>query len=283
MTKNIAVDTTKQYYDSNDADNFYFEIWGGEDIHIGIYKDNKETIFDASRRTVQEMASRLKTLDASSKVLDIGSGYGGAARFLAKNYKCHVTALNLSSVENERNRKMTKEQELASLIKVVDGNFESIPVEDASFDFVWSQDAILHSSDREKVCEEVARVLKPGGEFIFTDPMQADNCPSDKLQPIYDRIHLESLGTPGFYRDTFNKLGMKELCYEDHLKQLSTHYFRVLKETEKQEDILKEKVSSDYIANMKKGLQHWVDGSEKGYLAWGIFHFVKPGPKKKDK
>jgi sarcosine/dimethylglycine N-methyltransferase len=270
-----AVDAARQYYDSSDADNFYFEIWGGEDIHIGLYKDEKEPIFEASRRTVEEMASRLNNINSSSKVLDIGSGFGGAARFLAKNYNCHVTALNLSPVENERNRKMNKEQGLDSLIKVVDGNFESIPAEDESFDIVWSQDAILHSADREKVIKEVHRVLKSGGEFIFTDPMQADDCPEDKLQPIYDRIHLESLGSPGFYREACKKLNMKELGYEDYLKHLSNHYFRVLKETEKQEDKLQEKVSKDYISNMKKGLKHWVEGGEKGYLEWGIFHFFK--------
>ncbi len=57
------------------------------------------------------------------------------------------------------------------------GVFEDIPEPDASVDVVWSQDAILHSDQREKVLPEVFRVLKPGGEFIFTDPMQADDVP----------------------------------------------------------------------------------------------------------
>jgi sarcosine/dimethylglycine N-methyltransferase len=34
-------------------------------------------------------------------------------------------------------------------------------------------------------------------------------------------------------------------------------------------------VSRQYIDNMKKGLQHWVDGGNKGYLTWGVFHFRK--------
>jgi ubiquinone/menaquinone biosynthesis C-methylase UbiE len=42
---------------------------------------------------------------------------------------------------------------------------------------------------------EVDRVLKPGGELVFTDPMQADDCPDGVLQPVLDRIHLESLGS----------------------------------------------------------------------------------------
>ncbi len=60
-------------------------------------------------------------------------------------------------------------------IDVVDGSFDDLPFEANSFDAVWSQDAILHAPDRKAVLDEVARVLKPGGQFIFTDPMQADD------------------------------------------------------------------------------------------------------------
>ncbi|MGD8795705.1 MAG: class I SAM-dependent methyltransferase, partial [Thiohalophilus sp.] len=96
-----VVETARDYYNSDDADNFYYHVWGGEDIHIGMYKDDVEPIRDASRRTVEHMASKLK-LDGNKKVLDIGAGYGGAARYLAKTFGCKVVALNLSEKENER-------------------------------------------------------------------------------------------------------------------------------------------------------------------------------------
>ena len=37
-----AVSTAREYYNSEDADNFYFAIWGGEDIHIGLYDSGAE-------------------------------------------------------------------------------------------------------------------------------------------------------------------------------------------------------------------------------------------------
>jgi sarcosine/dimethylglycine N-methyltransferase len=270
-----AVKTAQQYYNSTDADNFYFNIWGGEDIHVGLYQSEDESIFDASRRTVERMASFAKKIDSDTRVLDIGAGYGGAARYLAKTYGCKVVALNLSEVENERDRQMNKEQGLDHLIEVVDASFEDIPYDDDSFDLIWSQDAILHSDNRDKIVKEVARVLKKGGDFIFTDPMMADDCPKDVLQPIFDRLHLESLASPGFYRKACEKNGLKEDNFEDHTKQLPLHYYRVLKETEKRESELEKKVSREYIDNMKTGLQHWVNGGNNGYLAWGIFHFSK--------
>jgi sarcosine/dimethylglycine N-methyltransferase len=127
------------------------------------------------------------------------------------------------------------------------------------------------------VLEEVMRVLKTRGEFIMTDPMQADDCPADVLQPILDRIHLETLGSPGFYRRTLRELGLEDCGYEDQAHQLATHYSRVLNELERQEEKLKRNgiVSADYIVRMKKGLRYWVEGGQRGYLTWGIFHFRK--------
>jgi len=269
------VDTARDYYNSEDADNFYYSIWGGEDIHIGLYGSEDDSIFQASRRTVRQMASLLTTLDEHSKVLDLGAGYGGAARYLAGEYGREVVALNLSEVENERDREMNREQGLDHLIEVVDGNFEDIPYENETFDVVWSQDAFLHSSDRGQIISEAERVLKEGGELIFTDPMAADDCPEDVLQPILDRIHLETLASPRFYREAAEEAGLQEIRFQDEINQLINHYARVLEETEAHEDQLREDVSQDYIDHMKEGLNHWVNGGKKGYLAWGIFHFRK--------
>src|SRR5690606_18339142 len=134
-----------RYYNSEDADNFYFHIWGGEDIHIGIYHSDDEPIARASRRTVEEIAKLLPPMSSATRVLDLGAGYGGAARYLAKTFGCRVAALNLSETENDRHREMNRGAGLDRLIEVVDDSFEDIPFEDATFDVAWSQDAILHS------------------------------------------------------------------------------------------------------------------------------------------
>jgi sarcosine/dimethylglycine N-methyltransferase len=270
-----AVSIAREYYNSEDADNFYAIIWGGEDIHIGLYESVEEPIIDASHRTVRHMAELLDGLSAEHRVLDIGAGYGGAARYLASTTGCHVTALNLSEKENQRDREINAKRDLTDKIDVVDGSFEAIPAEDSSFDLVWSQDAILHSGHRETVLKEVARVLKPGGQFIFTDPMQADDCPEGVLQPILERIHLASLGSPAFYRQQLTKLGLKEIKFEENTQQLINHYTRVRSETASRRDELEKAVSSEYIDRMIKGLGHWVDGGENGYLCWGIFIFQK--------
>ncbi len=270
-----VVETARSYYNSTDADTFYFTIWGGEDIHIGKYYTDEDSIFEASRRTVQEMADLCQNLKPQAKVLDLGAGYGGAARYLAKTYGCQVVALNLSETENERNRQMNREQGLDHLIEVIDASFEDVPYPDNAFDLVWSQDSFLHSGDREKVVEETGRLLRQGGEFVFTDPMKREDCSNEMLKPILDRLQLSTLGSVEFYRETAEKYGLQEKTFIDHSDQLPNHYGRVLAELEGNEDRLKGKVSEEYINNMKKGLRHWVEGGRQGRLTWGIFLFVK--------
>lgn len=264
------------YYDSPEADEFYFHIWGGEDIHIGLYGSPSDPIPAASRRTVEAMADNiLVPLDARHRVIDVGSGYGGPARYLAKRFGCRVTCLNISEVENARNRKANRDRGLEHLVGVRHGSFEDIPERDGSFDVVWSQDAILHSGDRERVVAEIARVLKPGGEFVFTDPMQADDCPLGVLQPVYDRIHLNSLGSVRFYRAAAARHGLEEVAVKPMPDQLRHHYASVRAQLQSRYDELAAIASREYVDRMLIGLQNWVDAADKGYLNWGILHLRK--------
>lgn len=83
----------------------------------------------ASRRTVEQMAKLVTDSSSSMLVLDLGAGYGGSARCLVREKGIFVTCLNLSSVQNERNRQMSQEQKLRTLMEVVDGSFEELPLQ----------------------------------------------------------------------------------------------------------------------------------------------------------
>ena len=272
-----VVDVARDYYDSSDADRFYFQIWGGEDIHIGIYQSESEPISTASRRTVDTILAQVPKLPKGARMLDIGAGYGGSARVIARERGIQVTCLNLSSVQNERNRTLTAEQGLDHLIDVHDGNFEELPFDDATFDYLWCQDSILHSGRRKRVFEEVDRVLKPRGGFIFTDPMQKEGVDPAILEPVLERIHLPSMGSVEKYLGYANDLGWKTLGIDERPDCLVSHYGRVLEELETRTDEIAGHVSPEYVARMKKGLRHWIEAASKGALNWGILHFGKPG------
>ncbi|OYP37616.1 SAM-dependent methyltransferase [Rhodopirellula sp. MGV] len=271
-----ATTIARDYYNSTDADRFYASVWGGEDIHVGMYRDANEPIRDASHRTVRYLCERLSNLNANSRVLDIGSGYGGAARHLAQTYGCHVTCLNLSDVENERNRELNEQAGLTDQIDVLDGRFESVPCDDASFDILWSQDAILHSGDRQQVFQEVHRILRHTGLFVMTDPMKSDTCPQEVLQPILDRLHLSDLSSPATYQGYAAELGWIDRGFHQRTEDLVRHYSNVLRRTSELEPDLQQEISPEYITRMKRGLQYWIDGGSNGHLTWGVFLFEKP-------
>lgn len=268
-------EVTEDYYDSDDADTFYSVIWGGEDVHVGIYEET-DSIRQASATTVERMAAMLGRVDKNTRVLDIGAGYGGSARYLARTFGCQVSCLNISETQNDTNRVKNRQQGLADLVSVVHGVFEDIPEADSSYDVVWSQDAILHSDQRAGVLAEVFRVLRPGGLFIFTDPMQADDCPPDVLQPVYDRLSLTSLGSFRFYREAAQQVGFEVLDQVDLTEQLRSHYARVGEELRRNYDKLLENISRDYMDRMLIGLDNWVKAADAGHLAWGIQRFRKP-------
>lgn len=267
---------TEDYYDSEDADTFYSTVWGGEDLHIGIY-DNSRDIREASAETVDRMAAMLPTLNAETRILDIGAGYGGSMRRIVQRTGCQAVCLNISETQNDTNRHKTHRAGLADKIRVVHGVFEDIPEKDGSFDVVWSQDAILHSDQRAAVLGEVWRVLKPGGHFIFTDPMQADDVPEGVLDPVYERLQLNSLGSPRFYREAAEALGFEVVAQEDMAEHLRTHYDRVREDLVANYDKLRESgASAAYLDRMIVGLENWVKAADAGHLAWGIQLFRKP-------
>lgn len=271
-----ATEIARDYYNSTDADVFYREVWGGQDIHVGLYESEDESIAAASRRTVERMVELTAPWTPETRVIDLGAGYGGSMRYIAERFGSHCVALNLSDVENERNLRLNREAGLDRRIDVVEGDFASLDFPDASFDRAWSQEAFLHSGSREKVLAETARVLKPGGRLVFTDPMQSDDASEGGLQAIYDRLQLESLASPSFYRSTLAAHGVHEVAFEEHPEQLSRHYARVREVLiEKTDELLEKGVDADYIERMKTGLGHWVDGGREGILTWGIFVFEK--------
>ena len=128
-------DINEDYYDSDDADIFYGMIWGGEDLHVGIHEPGL-AIAEASDLTVDRMAAMLPALDAEVSVLDIGPGYGGSMRRLAKRFGNHATCLNISSTQNDTNRMRNRRAGLTERVRVLHGVFESIPEPSASHDVV---------------------------------------------------------------------------------------------------------------------------------------------------
>lgn len=267
----------RRYYGTSDVDAFYASVWGGQDIHTGIYAHSHESVAVASRRTVEVAALKVAgRLGPECTVLDLGSGYGGPARYLAGRFGCRVVALNISESQNERHRQVNAEQGLGGLIDVVTGSFQDIPYPAGSFDVVWSQEAFCHSGDRVQLLGEAVRVLKTRGEMVFTDLMAADTAPPDALSAAVARLEVDAFATPAFYRHAIAELGLTRIDFDDRSDQTLTHYLRLTEETGQRAGELGHVISPAYLQGLLENLPLWVEACRKGLMSWGVFHCRRP-------
>jgi SAM-dependent methyltransferase len=115
---------------------------------------------------------QLLALDADSNVLEVGSGAGGCALFMARQTGCHVTGIDINEhcVRNVKALACKEHLEHRVRFERVDAS-QALPFATAEFDAVFSNDAVCHIPDRSSVLKEWYRVLKPGGRILFTDAM----------------------------------------------------------------------------------------------------------------
>lgn len=112
-------------------------------------------------------------------ILELGSGRGGLSRYLTrellKEDKIELfVATNISEVENEYNRVKAKEENIPEANFRVDYmSFDELTYESESFDIVFSNEAILHSQDKEKLMLEIAKIVKKDGCCIISDILES--------------------------------------------------------------------------------------------------------------
>jgi len=120
------------------------------------------------RESTLEVAE-LANLKASDLVLDVGCGLGGTARHLAEIYNCHVTGIDLTDEYISVGKKLTDLVGLSDQVELHQGSALELPFEDEQFDIAWTEHVQMNIADKKQFYAEIARVLKPGGRFVFHD------------------------------------------------------------------------------------------------------------------
>ena len=263
-------DEIADYY--NRSHNYYQKIWGNN-ISIGLHNRANLSLQEASNNTLELMIALLQNIDKAN-ILDLGSGYGETARYLARK-GAHITCLNISQVQNDFNIQYNKTENLEDKIVVVTGSFENIPSEDKIFDVVISRDSLMYSQDRERVFLEVKRVLKAGGDFVFTDFLISENIPDTaNLDFINDDPYVQSLASFLSYNNLAKKVGFQVKNTIDLSYHFANHYRKInrifeQKREELEVDIPREEILFFVANNVKRRIAP----CEKGYLQWGVLHF----------
>jgi SAM-dependent methyltransferase len=113
--------------------------------------------------------ARLAGITADMSVLDVGSGVGGPARFLAANHGCHVTGVDLSEPFVEAARYLTGRTGQGGQVSFECASALTLPFGDGRFDAVFLQHVAMNIADRARLYREIRRVLKRGGRFATYD------------------------------------------------------------------------------------------------------------------
>lgn len=95
-------------------------------------------------------------------------------------------AANIADEENAYNRKMAKEQNIPDdKFSVEYASFDDLKFQSESFDVIFSNEAILHSSDKPKLMKEISRILTTDGIVVISDIIEAPNVEKAKLTEVY--------------------------------------------------------------------------------------------------
>jgi ubiquinone/menaquinone biosynthesis C-methylase UbiE len=109
---------------------------------------------------------------AGLNVLEVGSGRGGGASFVKRYHQPrHMTGVDFSA----KAVSLCKDQHLLEGLSFVAGDAESLPFDDESFDAVLNVESSHCYGSMPKFLEQVRRVLRPGGHFLFADLRSAED------------------------------------------------------------------------------------------------------------
>jgi SAM-dependent methyltransferase len=120
----------------------------------------------------QELAAQME-LRPGLRLLDVGSGLGGPARYFASERGCRVTGIDLTQGFVDVAQSLTKRVELDGLAEFQQGSASQMPFAAETFDGGYMIHVGMNIADKAGIFREVRRVLKSGGLFTVFDMVRA--------------------------------------------------------------------------------------------------------------
>lgn len=170
------------------------DLSGADEFHLGW---RAETI---------ELAKEL-SLSPGMRVLDIGSGIGGPARYFAEAHGCHVTGLDLTDEFVQVADSLTRRCGLGDKVEFKQGSALAMPFERASFDVATLIHVGMNIADKATLFAEARRVLKPGGRVGVYDITKPDGVELPYPMPWAETEETSFVESADTYRSLLKAAG----------------------------------------------------------------------------
>jgi phosphoethanolamine N-methyltransferase len=207
-----------------------------------------------------EVERVLKDFDLTGKhVLDLGCGSGGITLFLANRYGlAEITGFDVELPVIEQARRRAKQAGLAGKVSFVQALPGRLPFADASFDLVFSKDAMVHIPDKDAIFADIFRVLKPGGAFAASDWLIShDDKPSQDMQAYLAAEGLSfGMASPRRYHEAMQRAGFTDIRTESRNGWYREEAARELKRL--QTELYDRAVALTNKAFVDKNIRTWV-------------------------
>jgi len=170
--------------------------------------------------------ARAAGITASSHVLDVAAGMGGPARYLAHNYNCQVTGIDLTESRVQGAIRLTEMTKLSDRVGFRVANALENPFPDKSFDVVIGQEAWCHIPDKQRLVSECVRVTRIGGCLSFTDILERHGLEPQDRAEMGQGMGYVDLGTLADYQRFLEAAG----CVVEEVEDLSTRWAVILRQ-----------------------------------------------------
>ena len=171
--------------------------------------------FHSRRRRATEELAALLAPTPGDHVIDIGSGLGGPARYLAATTGCRVSGIDLTEAYVGTAIELTRRVGLSARVDFRVASALALPFPDASFDLAWSQNVAMNIADRAAWYREIRRVLKPGSRLAIQDVAEGNGVPLDFPVMWAGQPGISHLRTPDATRALLEEAGFEVLRWID--------------------------------------------------------------------
>jgi len=154
-------------------------------------------------------------INEKTKILDVGSGMGGPARYIANKTGAEITAIELQSDQNNLAKDLTKKCGLSNKVSHICGDILDYDFKNQTFDAVVSWLTLYHIANHEILLKKLFDLLNPNGFFYTEDITSRINLSDADLKEIKKEIYGIHLPYFDNYISNLEQNGFKLIFSED--------------------------------------------------------------------